>query len=86
MAALLVGLAVAARCPGQCEYEVTVIEGPRSAALGQASMYSANLNEQGHVVGFFRYTEIRDSHLFPACSRALMTAEIGDCPELCRNR
>ena len=56
MVALLAGLAVVAPCPGQCQYEVTVIEGPRSAALGQASMYSSNLNEQGHVVGFFRYT------------------------------
>jgi probable HAF family extracellular repeat protein len=32
---------------------VTVIEGPRSETLGQASMYSSKLNEQGHIVGFF---------------------------------
>jgi probable HAF family extracellular repeat protein len=41
---------------GQCRYEVTVIEGPRSATLGQASLYGLGLNEQGHVVGRFHYT------------------------------
>jgi len=53
---LLLCLATAAECAGQCQYEVTVIEGPRSAGLGQASLYGLGLNEQGHVVGYFHYT------------------------------
>ncbi|MDY7108300.1 MAG: hypothetical protein SYC29_06650 [Planctomycetota bacterium] len=35
---------------------MTVIEGPRSDALGQALLYGVGLNEQGHVVGYFHYT------------------------------
>ena len=51
--ALLLGLGSTAQCPGQCQYEVTVIEGPQ-CAYGQASMYSCSLNEQGQVVGYFQ--------------------------------
>jgi probable HAF family extracellular repeat protein len=49
----LAALAAAAPCPGQCQYEVTVIEGPQ-CAFGPASMYACSLNDQGHIVGFFK--------------------------------
>jgi len=51
--ALLLCLFAGAESAAQCRYEVTVIEGPQ-CAYGQASMYAGRLNDQGHIVGFFK--------------------------------
>jgi probable HAF family extracellular repeat protein len=58
MAALLVGLGVSAPCPGQCQYEVTIIQAEECEPYGYPPTIGLGLNELGHVVGYYPFCVI----------------------------
>jgi len=58
MAALLAGLAMAAPCPGQCQYEVTIIQAEECPPYGYPPTTGVSLNESGHVVGYYPFCVI----------------------------
>jgi len=71
VAALVVGLATAAGCPGQCQYEVTIIQAEECPPYGYPPTTGLSLNESGHVVGYYKYCVIGPDVPF------LWTAETG---------
>jgi len=56
--ALLAGLAAAAPCPGQCQYEVTIIQAEECPPYGYPPTTGLGLNESGHVVGYYPFCVI----------------------------
>lgn len=51
VAALVVGLATAAECPGQCQYEVTIIDAPPCPFYGPVE-HACGINSFGDVIGW----------------------------------
>jgi uncharacterized membrane protein len=54
----LAALAAAAPCPGQCQYEVAIIQAEECEPWGYPSTTGLDLNESGHVVGYYKYCVI----------------------------
>jgi uncharacterized membrane protein len=63
-AVLLAGAVIVPSAAGQCQYEVTVIQGPSCPIFGPRPTTGTGLNELGHVVGFVGQCDLSGDDAF----------------------